>query len=135
MVVAFVSWPLEAHQDLLPSIFERVPDGVVEAHVPTNHREPDYPDRVEALDQRERNHRVHRRRDRASDFGTRSQKLNNRLHDWATDGNGTHGLQAGEQQDLLGFLGGTYQLAVDAGPNPGQSGARCPWTATFTPSR
>jgi hypothetical protein len=59
----------------------------------------------------------------------------NRQHDWNADGNGNHSLQLGEQQDLLGFLGGTYQLAVDSCPNPGQSGASCPWTSTFTPSR
>jgi hypothetical protein len=59
----------------------------------------------------------------------------NRPHDWNADANGNHILQAGEQQDLLGFLAGTYQLAVDAGPNPGQAGVPCPWTATFTPAR
>jgi hypothetical protein len=59
----------------------------------------------------------------------------NRPHDWNADGNGNHILQAGEQQDLLGFLAGTYQLAVDAAPNPGQSGVPCPWAATFTPAR
>jgi hypothetical protein len=58
----------------------------------------------------------------------------NRPSDWAADGNGNHQLQDGEQ-DLLGFLGGTYQLAVDSAPNGGQAGAPCPWTATFTPSR
>jgi len=59
----------------------------------------------------------------------------NRPHDWKADGNGNHILQAGEQQDLLGFLGGTYQLSVDGAPNGGQAGVPCPWTATFTPSR
>jgi hypothetical protein len=59
----------------------------------------------------------------------------NRQHDWNADGNGNHSLQPGEQEDLLGFLGGTYQLAVDSAPNGGQAGAPCPWTATFTPSR
>jgi len=59
----------------------------------------------------------------------------NRPHDWAADGNGTHALQAGEQQDLLGFLAGTYQHAVDAAPNPGQAGVACTWAFTFTPVR
>ena len=58
-----------------------------------------------------------------------------RPHDWKADGNGNHILQAGEQQDLLGFLGGTYQLSVDGAPNGSQAGVPCPWTATFTPSR
>jgi hypothetical protein len=59
----------------------------------------------------------------------------NRPHDWKADGTGNHILGAGDQEDLLGFLAGTFQLAVDAAPNPGQSGVPCPWTATFTPSR
>jgi hypothetical protein len=59
----------------------------------------------------------------------------NRPHDWSADGNGNHALQPSEQQDLLGFLAGTYQLAVDAAPNPGQAGVPCPWTFTFTPVR
>jgi hypothetical protein len=59
----------------------------------------------------------------------------NRPSDWQADGNGHHILQAGEQQDLLGFLGGTYQLSVLGAPNGSRAGAPCPWTATFTPSR
>jgi hypothetical protein len=59
----------------------------------------------------------------------------NRPSDWAADGNGNHQLQAGEQQDLLGFLAGTYQLAVDAAPNPGQAVVPCTWDFTFTPVR
>jgi hypothetical protein len=59
----------------------------------------------------------------------------NRPRDWKADGNGYHILQAGEQQDLLGFLGGTYQLSVNGAPNGAQAGVPCPWTATFTPSR
>jgi hypothetical protein len=59
----------------------------------------------------------------------------NRPSDWAADGNGNHQLQDGEQQDLLGVLAGTYQLAVDAVPNPGLAGVPCGWTFTFTPVR
>jgi hypothetical protein len=58
-----------------------------------------------------------------------------RPRDWNTDVSGLHQLQASEQQDLLGFLGGTYQLAVVSDPNPGHAGVPCPWTFTFTPVR
>jgi hypothetical protein len=59
----------------------------------------------------------------------------NRPSDWKADANGNHVLQAGEQQDLLGFLGGTYQLSVNGAPNGAQAGVPCPWTFTFTPVR
>jgi hypothetical protein len=70
----------------------------------------------------------------ACGYGVQLVDALNRPHDWKADGNGNHVLQAGEQQDLLGFLAGTYQLSVDGAPNGGQ-GVPCPWTATFTPSR
>jgi hypothetical protein len=59
----------------------------------------------------------------------------NRPHDWNGDNDGNHILGAGVQENLLGFLAGTYQLAVDSAPNGGHAGASCPWTFTFTPSR
>jgi hypothetical protein len=58
-----------------------------------------------------------------------------RPSDWKADVNGNHVLQGGEQQDLLGFLGGTYQLSVAGAPNGSNQGVPCPWTATFTPVR
>ena len=46
----------------------------------------------------------------------------NRPHNWNGDNDGNHILGAGVQEDLLGFLGGTYQLAVDSAPNGGHAG-------------
>jgi hypothetical protein len=64
----------------------------------------------------------------------------NRPSDWNGDTNGIHSLtvdssQQGQPEDIVGFLGGTYQAAVDGLPSPGHAGVPCPWTFTFRPVR